>query len=86
MDRRLKFAVPTGRNVKGEVLHWKAPGCVSVIACCDCATVERLGGFMYGVALTCIEEIALLKFEAGQTEADGSMIVSEQDFGLLSKP
>jgi hypothetical protein len=77
------FEVPIGRNSKGGALHWKQPGCEFLTAYCTLEAFRNLGGYMYGVAVACVEDIALLKFEAGQLAADGSVIISEEDLTLL---
>lgn len=85
MDGEQQFEVPIGRDVRGAPLHWKAPGCRFVTARCAGEAFARLGGYMYGVAIAAIEEIALLKVEAGLTAPDGSVTVDEPDLALLKK-
>jgi hypothetical protein len=85
MHALLDFEVAIGRDAYGGVLHWKAPGCVFVTANCTQEAFIKLGGYMYGVALNCIEEIALLKVEAKQMRSDGSVLITEDDLMLLGK-
>jgi hypothetical protein len=79
-----RFEVPIGRDANGGAVHWNAPGCRFVTAYCTVEAFHQLGGHMYGVAVACIEEIALIKVEAKQSEPNGSVLVSEEDLVLLS--